>query len=178
MPEVVRQDDEIPIGIEQLALAEEASGVALAQESAARASSAVQNQHGVPHHSVWILLRTADSSVVQLHFREGLAALEAVVAGNEVGFDGDGIRLRQQIGYRKARYQQDRKHEPQHRHGQSIASERPAPGVPAASRVRSDPRELELPRRNSKGENRDLTPGNWGYRSVKDISISISTGTG
>ena len=78
MSDVVGQNDEIALGIEQLALAEEPTGIAVGHKASPGSAGAVEYQHGVAHDAVGILLRTAYRPVVQLHFREGLTALETI----------------------------------------------------------------------------------------------------
>ena len=55
--DVVGQDDEIALGIEQLALAEQPAGIAVAQKPSPGAAGAVQDQHAVAHDAVGILPR-------------------------------------------------------------------------------------------------------------------------
>ena len=89
--DVVRQDDEVPLGVERLPLAEQPAAVGVAEESTAAAAGAVQDQHAVPHDAVGVFPRRAHGAVMNLDLGDAVAAREHVVAGDEIAVDGGGI---------------------------------------------------------------------------------------
>ena len=76
---VVRHEDVIFGRVEQLARAEQFAGETGHGELAARAGGAVHDQDRVGHDALGIGLRGADEAVMQLQFRQHLAAVKMEV---------------------------------------------------------------------------------------------------
>jgi len=112
--EVVRQNDEVLLRVEQLALAEQPAGIALREKGAAGAARSVQDQDGVADHAVGILPRCTQRAVVDPDLGQRLAALEREVPGHEIGFDGRRISLRSDASRQRQDEQTDRKAATQH----------------------------------------------------------------
>ena len=82
VPDLVREDDVVPRGIQELPRPEEHAGELLGQERLARSPGPVKDQHRV------VSLQCAHRGVVKPQFRQRFAAVEAEIANGEVGLDG------------------------------------------------------------------------------------------
>ncbi len=88
---VVRQDDEVFCGVEQLAGTEKHAGEGGSEELAAETIGAVKDQDSVVHLSTCVLLRRTQSPIVQLEFRQSFARLEWKVFDDKISRPGRGI---------------------------------------------------------------------------------------
>ena len=91
--DTVREDDEVPVGVERLAGPEQLSGEGRRQHAGRRARRAVQDQHGLAGG-------LADRRVVQAKLRHDLAGVELEIAGDPVAL------LRRRVVGRRDRHRQ------------------------------------------------------------------------
>src|SRR5436190_7782726 len=78
MTDIVRNDDEVPAGVEQPACFEKHSGEVIVEELLRRSARAVQHEHRV------VSLQRSESDVMDFHLGEGLAVVEAKIFRDEV----------------------------------------------------------------------------------------------
>src|SRR6267378_4495633 len=92
--DVVGKNQEIFVGVEQLAGAEERSGEDRLKKRVAFAAGAVEDQDGVGGAASGVFDRFAEGAVVEAEFGERLAGLEMEIVDGEVAFLGRGPVLR------------------------------------------------------------------------------------
>src|SRR6266478_2867525 len=88
--DVVGKNQEIFVGVEQLAGAEERSGEDGLKKIAATSAGAVEDQDGVGGAAGGVLYWLAEGAVVEAEFGERLAGLEMEIVDGVVGFLGRG----------------------------------------------------------------------------------------
>ena len=91
MPDAIGHYDEILRGVQRLAGAKQLPGEFRADELRAAATRAMTDEHCIAHHAFLVLLRGADSAVVNAQLGKRFAAREAKVPDDVVAFGGRGI---------------------------------------------------------------------------------------
>ena len=96
MADPVRENEVVPVGVQQLARPEEHAPERFVQKGAAAAAGAVQDEHRVAHHAGRVAGRAAQRGVMQPELGQGLAGGEAEIADDEIPFRvgkaGPGLR--------------------------------------------------------------------------------------
>ena len=93
MTDVVRQDDEVLRGVEQLAGAEQFPGETVGEELRAGPGRAVHDQHGIAHDAGGVLLRRAERAVVHPQLGQRFTRGEPEVPEHDVALGHGWSRL-------------------------------------------------------------------------------------
>src|SRR3984893_19507401 len=88
---VVRKDDEIAAGIEQLTGPKQHIGKLWSKKLAPGTAGAVQDEHGIGHFALGVPLWLAKAHVVQPEFGESFARFEMEVAAHIIAFLGRSV---------------------------------------------------------------------------------------
>ena len=82
-----RQDDEILVGVEQLALLEQLAGEAFIDQAVARTAGAVQHEHRIVDVAVGAPVEFAERRVMDAQLRQTLAGSEVEIVQNDVAVE-------------------------------------------------------------------------------------------
>src|SRR5689334_17754537 len=88
--DIVRQNDEVFGGVEQLPRAEKLPAKGLREKCTPAAAGAVHNENGVGHYARGVLYRSTEGGVMQVQLRQRFVRGESKIGDHIIAFGGSG----------------------------------------------------------------------------------------